>query len=109
MSVSVARFEIAQAKLSDYLLDPSHPRGGPKARFLVRHGFARAYPSELEKSLRRHVVGSRRREDPNAFGIFLVFEGPLTTPDGRNPRMRTVWQVETGSDVAQFVTAYPLR
>ena len=33
----------------------------------------------------------------------------MKTPDGRAPRLRSVWFIETGADTPRFVTAYPLR
>ena len=29
------------------------------------------------------------------------------TSDGRNPCVRTVWQIDRGSDYPRFITAYP--
>lgn len=33
--------------------------------------------------------------------------GPLRMPDGRSPLVRTVRQVDMGSTVPRFITAYP--
>jgi hypothetical protein len=41
------------------------------------------------------------------FGTRYTVEGELITPDGRNPRVRTVWMVEKGSDIPRLITAYP--
>ncbi len=37
-----------------------------------------------------------------------AIEGPLKTPDKRDPLIRTVWALEKGSNAPRFVTAYPL-
>jgi hypothetical protein len=41
-------------------------------------------------------------------GTTYLVEGPLETPLGRKPRLRTVWLVETGELAPRFITAYPL-
>ena len=35
-------------------------------------------------------------------------EGELPAPDGRRPRVRTVWQVDKGQIAPRLITAYPL-
>ena len=44
----------------------------------------------------------------DADGVTYIVEGPLETPSGRKPRIRTVWLVETGQLAPRFITAYPL-
>ena len=44
----------------------------------------------------------------DADGVSYLVEGPLATPSGRQPRVRTVWLVETGELAPRFITAYPL-
>jgi hypothetical protein len=43
------------------------------------------------------------------FGINYVREGEQHTPDGRSPRIRVVWFIETGEEIARLATAYPLK
>jgi hypothetical protein len=43
----------------------------------------------------------------NKFGRVYLIEGPLVTPDGRNLLLRTVWIIETGSNIPRLITAYP--
>ena len=43
---------IAPEKLRDYILNPSHPDGGSKARYLGVMGYSRAGWEALEKDLR---------------------------------------------------------
>ena len=97
-------------KVENYLLHLGHPIGGDKARFFLLFGFRREDWAALADALRRHV-----REHPvaqsstDAGGVTYVVEGPLETPSGRAPRVRTVWLVETGGLAPRFITAYPLR
>jgi len=41
------------------------------------------------------------------FGTKYTVEGPLTTPDGGRPEVRTVWFVSRGAAWPRLVTAYP--
>jgi hypothetical protein len=98
------------AKLIDYLLNPDHPVGGDKAAFLTRFGFRREAWRVLEAALLAHarggqVVGQRQ----TSYGRHYTIEGPLATPDGRNPAVRTAWMVAWGERRPRFVTAHPGR
>jgi hypothetical protein len=46
--------------------------------------------------------------DDTAFGTRYTVEGKILSPDGRNPRIRTVWLIETGRSGARLITAYPI-
>ncbi|AWN36983.1 hypothetical protein DK427_15600 [Methylobacterium radiodurans] len=50
-------------------------------------------------AVRTDVVHGRRR---------LIAEGPLATPDGREPRVRTVWQYTAAGTGRRLVTAVSL-
>ena len=47
--------------------------------------------------------------DETPFGTGYTVEGALLAPDGRTPRVRVVWFIETGEVVPRLVTAYPLK
>jgi hypothetical protein len=101
---------VDRAKLVEYLLNPEHPVGGDKAAFLSRFGFRRDEWHALEAALLMHareceVVGERR----TAYGHHYTLEGPIRTPDGRNPIIRTAWMVGSGERWPRFVTAHPGR
>jgi uncharacterized protein YbjT (DUF2867 family) len=99
---------IPPTKIRDYLLSPTHPVGRHKAAFFARLGFVRGRWQELEAALRAHAVAHDvSRAEDSQFGKRYAVEGPITSPDGRNPGVRSVWFTETGSSVPVFVTAYP--
>ena len=101
---------VTREKITHYLPSAEHPVGRHKARFFKNLGFDRSTWEELGRSLRCHATErdvSRVRE--TAFGSSYVVDGPLTTPSGRRPRVRTVWFRENERDVACFLTAYPLE
>ena len=76
-------------KISANLLDPTHPRGGAKARFLMRFGFSAAGLDTLRAAIHSH--GRANDVDTTyvtAFGTVYEVAGSLTSPDGRNPRVK---------------------
>jgi hypothetical protein len=103
-----AALRIEPGKIVGYLLSAEHSDGKDKAQFFAAFGFDRTRPEQLAAALLEHasrhpLAGSK--ETPR--GVNYVVEGPLTTPDGRNPRVLVVWHVPTGSARGHLVTAYP--
>ena len=95
-------------KLTGYLLNVSHKRGGPKARLLVSLGYRWNDPHSLESDLRvQHLSLDVTRTHQNAYGVVYEIEGQIETPNGRSLRFCSVWQVDTGTDVPRFITMYP--
>jgi len=96
-------------KVEQYLLNPGHPIGAGKAAFFRAFGFSRGQWRLLADALLEHgranpVAKAVSDED----GTTYLVEGPLETPLGRKPRLRTVWLVESGKLAPRFITAYPL-
>jgi len=99
---------VPERKITAYLLASEHRRGGPKARFLLRFGFRPEAWQEFEAALLRHAVeGTVVKEQQGIHGVTYAVEGPLRTPDGRDPSFRTVWIVEWDQQIPRLVTAYP--
>lgn len=91
-----------------YLLSFSHPDGKSKAVFFSSFGFSASRWEELALALRQHAAMNDVTEvESTAYGTKYVVEGPLLTPDGRNPEVRVVWFIERGDTTAHLVTAYP--
>ncbi len=96
---------VHERKLGSYLLNPAHEDGGPKYRFLSRFGFDRGDPEVLREALLRHV-----RENPATFqgetpyGRKWKVRGRLVSPDGRNPDIASVWQIDHGKRQPRFIT-----
>ena len=96
-------------KVTGYLLSGTHRLGRHKARFFAACGFSPAEPDALRGALRRHVADHAViRQEATRFGTRYAVDGIMATPDGRTPRVRTVWFIGTGEEVPRFVTAYPL-
>lgn len=101
---------VAREKITGYLLSLTSLRGRHKARFLHGFGF---HPGEWEAlAVALKVQGNSydvARVVESAADVRYYVDGPLETPDGRNPRIRTVWQIVRGGSIPRFITAFPRR
>ena len=83
--------------------------GGGKARFFTHFGFRREEWTVLADALREHARANPVADSiSDADGVTYLVEGPLQTPSGRTPRIRSVWLMESGELAPRFITAYPL-
>jgi hypothetical protein len=102
------RATIAVEKLTAYLLNPSHKRGGAKARLLLSLGYRTDAPRILESDLRlRHLSLDATRTSQNPYGVVYEIDGPITTPGGKSVRFCSIWQIDAGSEIPRFITMYP--
>ena len=101
--------EVPNSKVVNYLLNIDHPKGGPKARFFLTFGFDPAQPAVMAEALIAHAAemrGTVRVTDTDGRRR-MILEDPMRTPDMREPKVRTVWQLHEG--VAwRLITAVPL-
>lgn len=101
---------VPEEKITAYLLEPAHPEGGDKAAFLISFGFRVTAPEELRDALLRHArEGTVAATRATPFGPQYAVEGPLRTPDARDPGFRTVWLRRVGEAGPRFVTSYPTK
>jgi len=99
---------IDRRKLEGYLLSPAHPVGGPKARFFFSVGFRDA--EALERALLELArTGDVAETTTSAYGVKYTVDGMVSTPSGRQVKLRTIWIVEAAGASPRFVTAYPLE
>src|ERR1700733_14052649 len=99
---------VPEQKVTQYLLNPSHPAGGSKARFFQHFGFTLAEWRKLAEALLRH---GRENEvaamEQTPHGTRYVVDGPLTAPDGLRLNIRSAWYINPGGDGGpRFVTAH---
>ena len=100
---------VEERKITEYLLSESHRFGASKARFFAAFGFTVTSWRVFAEALREHArVGDVASTTETGFGSRFEVDGPLTAPDGRRPRVRTVWQVDAGVVAPRLITAYPL-
>ena len=102
------RAVIAPDKLIQYLLNTRHRRGGHKARVLEDFGYRSNFWQQLRDDiLRFHLradVGTVRQ---TAYGTRYEIRSPLQTPSGRMLMIRTVWQIDEGTDFPRLITLFP--
>jgi hypothetical protein len=95
-------------KLTHYLLDLSHPVGGPKARWLSALGYNPNQPDQLANDLLNLVQTSDQFvAEPTSFGVKYQVKGSLTSPAGQVGKVISVWIIETGSLQPRLVTVVP--
>lgn len=99
---------VPKAKIVEYLLSPSHPVGGSKAKFFRACGFNESNASFLERAL-LNVASSADASQVKEVerGIKYVLVGDIQTPNGRTVTIVTVWIIEKSQNNPRFVTAYP--
>jgi hypothetical protein len=101
---------IEHEKIADYLLNPTHRFGASKARFFHQFGFEPEHWQRLAEALRIHGrTHDVKRVRETGFGPRFEVEGTLSAPDGRSPRVRSVWQQDHGAVAPRLITAYPLE
>ena len=102
---------VPEAKIVQYLLNLEHKSGGmDKAVYFMSFGFTLEDWQLLAKALLDHaeaydIVNMIEKSE----GVSYALEGELMTPDGRNPRVRTVWAIDNESTSPRFITAYPAK
>ncbi|MEX5218215.1 MAG: hypothetical protein NW701_10340 [Nitrospira sp.] len=100
---------VDREKIAQYLLAATHPDGSTKAEFFSRFGFTVPQWRELADALRKHgASGKVIRVVESSYGTRYAVDGPLETPDRRNPLIRTVWLLRQSGTTARLITAYPI-
>lgn len=101
---------IPSDKIVKYLLNPDHPVGASKARFFLSFGFSSERVSEFADALFASAMeASVRLPQAAPEGLRRVAcIAPISTPSGRSPWIRTVWQVDADG-TGRLVTAHPDR
>jgi hypothetical protein len=94
-------------KITQYLLNPAHPIGAGKAKFFGSFGFSQANWTGFKKALLDHPRrNSVTKQITTRFGEKYEVSCSLTTPDGRNPCIVSVWIIKPPDPNPRFVTAY---
>jgi hypothetical protein len=102
------RAVIAPEKLVQYLLNTEHRRGGHKARVLLNFGYHVDSWQQLHTDILRfhlHADVEVMRQTP--YRTRYEIRAPLQTPSGRMLTVRTVWQMDDGTDFPRLLTLFP--
>jgi hypothetical protein len=98
---------VSEAKVCDYLLNPTHPVGGPKAAWFASIGYTTDNWQDLADDL---LQLARTAVDfvanPSPFGVKYEVSGKIGRPRYRPADVVTVWIVEENSS-PRLITAYP--
>ena len=97
------------SKIINYLLSQSHPDGRTKAEFFTRFGLRAERWQQLAEALR--AVGTTNpvvAVVESLHGVRYTVDGSMQAPDGRMPKVRTVWIIESEGYGPRLITAHPL-
>jgi len=101
---------VPRKKIVDYLLSQTHRDGRSKAVYFSGFGFSADDWQTMADALLRHAtLHDVAKVEASPFGRRYVIDGELDAPDGRLPKVRVIWFIETGSEAPHLVTAYPHR
>lgn len=102
------RAVIEPTKLIQYLLNTEHKRGGHKARVLLDFGYHIDSWQQLQSDIRRlHLLAEVEIVRQTPYGTRYEIRAPLETPSGRTLTVRTVWQIDKGTDFPRLITLFP--
>jgi len=99
---------IPDAKILEYLLNSTSPKGKSRHDFLVGCGFSRANWQMLKSALMHHATTSVvRLARQDQWGDTYSATGPLNTPDGRNPSIVAYWIIRADDPRPQLTSVVP--
>jgi hypothetical protein len=101
---------VPEAKVLDYLLNFEKMPGAAKARFFASFGFRRNNWTVFADALRKQACeGVISAEFRTVYGTKIEVVGQICSPDGRDPKICTVWQRDEDNLEPRLITAYPLK
>jgi hypothetical protein len=101
---------VEQEKICGYLLNARHRYGASKAKYFGEFGFTLDSWEVLADALREHGQQHEvSKQKETGFGPRYEVDGELVAPDGRRPRVRTVWQVDHGETAPRLIPAHLLE
>jgi hypothetical protein len=102
------RAVIAPEKIVTYLLNTAHKRGGAKARLLTQFGYRAENWQQLESDIRLyHLNVEVEKVKQSVYGTRYEIRAPMQTPNGRTLMIRTIWQIDIGTDFPRLITLVP--
>lgn len=102
------RAVIDPSKLTEYLLNTEHKRGGSKAKLLIKFGYSIENWQQLETDIRRfHLIEDVNLITKTAYGNRYQISANLITPIARPLLVKTVWQIDINTDFPRLITLVP--
>lgn len=99
---------VPDRKITRYLLDPEHSKGGPKPKYFLGVGYTIGDVDRFRADLLSLGRASDMRELTTPFGRKYVGAGTFIAPNGTAVHIRTVWMLRDDSPPPILVTAYPV-
>ncbi len=98
----------ARSKLTEYLLNTEHKRGGTKAKLLLQFDYSPNHWEQLELDIRKfHLTVDVNLIKETAYGSRYEVSANLLTPINRPLLLKTIWQIDTGRDFPRLITLLP--
>jgi hypothetical protein len=98
---------VTRDKIQGYLLNTDKMPGAAKARFFLSLGFRPEQWRTLERALIEHAqICPVVKVVESAYGKKFEVRGPLNCPDGRSPKVCTIWQLDKDCLEPRLITAY---
>jgi filamentous hemagglutinin len=95
-------------KLRDYLLNPAHPEGATKARYLSEIGYNQENFQVLEDDLRdQHLTCNVIPGKTSIYGVKYEIIAPIVGPNGQKRLIRSIWMIRKGDTIARLITLIP--
>jgi hypothetical protein len=102
------RAVVEPSKLTEYLLNTEHQRGGAKAKLLMQLGYSIDNWQQLEVDIRRfHLTEDVNLITETAYGTRYQISATLATPNDRLLLVKTVWQIDINTDFPRLITLVP--
>lgn len=102
------RAVIEPAKLTEYLLNIEHKHGGAKAKLLLQCGYSLDNWQQLEIDIRKfHLAVDVNLIKETPYGIRYEIRANILTPSNRLLLVKTVWQIDRGTDFPRLITLVP--
>lgn len=99
---------IETSKLTEYLLNTEHKRGGSKAKLLSQCGYSLDNWQQLEADIRKfHLSVDVNIIKETSYGTRYEISANLITPINRELPVKTVWQIDLGTDFPRLITLVP--
>lgn len=100
---------VPREKITGYLLVERHKQGGSKADRFIRYGFSVDRWELLAQALIVHGINNEViNAESTEYGVKYVIEGDIETPIGIPLYVRSIWQIDRGTESPRLVTAYPI-
>lgn len=100
---------VGEPKITAYLLNLAHRKGGPKAKFFLGRGFRPEQWEAFADALKHHAKHNPVVQTKStSFGVNYALDCNLPTPDQSSPCIRTVWEVTDEDPRPRLITAHPL-